>query len=90
MNRRSPERHADTNSHKPTAQSPVPGIPPPRLNSTPERKLPFFEDFNMEHSCSNVTASLMAYSASREPHKQGKSRTVNALTMNTPSCIYLG
>jgi len=44
----------------------------------------------MEHSCSNVTADLISFSAGSDQLEQLKSRNLNALSMNTPSCVYLG
>jgi len=71
-----------------------PGFPISKTESRPEsraeRKRPFVEDFNMEHSCSNVTAGLIAFSAASDPTEPGKSRNSSALTLNTPSCVYLG
>jgi hypothetical protein len=58
--------------------------------SRAERKRTFLEDFNMEHSCSNVTVALRAFSASSESGEQAKSRNPAVLSMNTPSCVYLG
>jgi hypothetical protein len=91
MNRRPPIRLAPHNPHKSGSQHAVAAA---RTESRPEsrsdRKQPFLEDFNMEHSCSNVTVALRAFSASSDPGEQSKSRSINALTMNTPSCIYLG
>jgi hypothetical protein len=58
--------------------------------SRAERKRTFLEDFNMEHSCSNLTVALRAFSASSESGEQAKSRNPAMLSMNTPSCIYLG
>jgi len=58
--------------------------------SSPEGKRPFVEDFNMEHSCSNVTVALRAFSAGSESGEPAKSRNPAVLSMNTPSCVYLG
>ena len=55
-----------------------------------ERERPFLEDFNMEHSCSNVTVALKAFSAGSDAGEQARSRNPAALSMNTPSCVYLG
>jgi hypothetical protein len=61
-----------------------------RFESKPERKRPFIEDFNMEHSCSNVTVALRAFSTTGDSLEQAKSRNPAILTMNAPSCVYLG
>ena len=64
--------------------------PEPRPESLSERKRPFLEDFNMEHSCSNVTVALRAFSAASESGEQARSRNPAALSINTPTCVYLG
>jgi hypothetical protein len=94
MIRRPPIRLAAQISLKPGGQHAGAQVSPVRPESRPEsrsdRKRPFLEDFNMEHSCSNVTVALRAFSVSSDPVEPGKSRSISALSTNTPSCIYLG
>jgi hypothetical protein len=94
MNHRSPIRRSSQALLKPAGrpEGPVISIPEPesRPESRTERKRTFVEDFNMEHSCSNVTVALRAFSAGSESGEQAKSRNPALLSMNTPTCIYLG
>jgi hypothetical protein len=94
MNHRSPIRRNTQISLKPAHRSEGSvfsmATPDSAPESMAERKRPFVEDFNMEHSCSNVTVALRAYSAASDAGEQGRSRNPAALSMNTPSCIYLG
>jgi hypothetical protein len=64
--------------------------PDSRPESRAEKNRPFLEDFNMEHSCSNVTVALRSFSAAGDPGEQAKLRNPAMLSMNTPSCVYLG
>jgi hypothetical protein len=41
----------------------------------------------MEHSCSNVTVSLRAFSDAQD---SATSRSRFAHSLNSPSCVYLG
>jgi hypothetical protein len=94
MKHRSPIRPSVEISLKPAGRpdGPVLSISKPesRTESTTEKKRPFVEDFNMEHSCTTVTVALIAFSAGSDAGEQAKSRNPAALSMNTPSCIYLG
>jgi hypothetical protein len=94
MNHRSPIRRSTQISLKPVGRPEGSAIsvskPESRPESRAERKRPFVEDFNMEHTCSNVTVALMAFSAGSDPGEQARSRNPALLSMNTPSCIYLG
>jgi hypothetical protein len=94
MKHRSPIRHSAQISFK-NAARPEGAVltiskPESRLETWAEKKRPFLEDFNMEHSCSNVTVALRGFSASSDSGDQAKSRNPAMLSMNTPSCIYLG
>ena len=53
-------------------------------------KQAFVEDFNMEHSCSNVTVKLMAFSAAAEAMESSASRNPYGSSINLPSCVFLG
>jgi hypothetical protein len=55
-----------------------------------ERKQPFLEDFNMEHSSSNVAVKLIAFSAAAEAMEAATPRSGYGSSTNLPSCIYLG
>jgi hypothetical protein len=44
----------------------------------------------MEHSCSNVTVKLKAFSAAAEAMDSSVSRNSYGTSMNLPSCVYLG
>ena len=50
----------------------------------------FVEDFNMEHSRSNVSVKLMAFSAPAEAMESGASRNSYGPSKTLPSCVYLG
>jgi hypothetical protein len=94
MKHRSPTRHSAQISLK-QASRPAGAVisismPDSRPEAWAEKQRPFLEDFNMEHSCSNVTVALRAFSAASEPGEQARSRNPAMLSMNTPSCIYLG
>jgi hypothetical protein len=54
-----------------------------RTNAKFTNSRTFVEDFNMEHSSSGVTVSLIT----REP---SVARSQNAYVVNSPSCVYLG
>lgn len=94
MKHTSPIRHPAQISLKPAgrSESSVLSISKPesRPESSVERKRPFVEDFNIEHSCSSVTVALKAFSAGSEIGEQSKSKNQAALSMNTPTCVYLG
>jgi hypothetical protein len=94
MKYQSPIRHSIEISLKPAARpdGPVLSISKPesRPEFTTEKKRTFVEDFNMEHSCSNVTVALKAFSTGTDAGEQSRSRNPTALSMNTPSCVYLG
>jgi hypothetical protein len=94
MKHKSPIRHSIEISLQPVGQPDGPFLsitrPESRTESTTEKKRPFVEDFNMEHSCSNVTVALIAFSAGSDAGEQARSRNPAALSMNTPSCVYLG
>jgi hypothetical protein len=49
----------------------------------------FLEDFNMEHSNSNIAVKLLAFSAAAEAMEAG-SRGSYAGAMPPPSCVFLG
>jgi hypothetical protein len=57
------------------------------IESRPEGKLGFLEDFNMEHSGSNVSVSFIAFSAAAEAVAK---RSANTASLSSPSCVYLG
>ena len=63
--------------------------PDSRPESRAEKNRPFLEDFNMEHSCSNLTVKLKAFSVAVEAMDSSASRNPHAST-NLPSCVYLG
>jgi hypothetical protein len=94
MKHRSPIRHSAQISLKQAGRLEGAILSNSKPESMPEsragRKRPFVEDFNMEHSCSNVIVALRAFSAGSESGEQAKSRNPALLSMNTPSCIYLG
>jgi hypothetical protein len=87
MNHRSPAQRA----HQP---APTAGAPPEtgahtstKAKSTGKTPQAFIEDFNMEHSCSNVTVSLRAFSDAAD---SSATRNKLAHSANSPSCVYLG
>ncbi|MGO9337538.1 MAG: hypothetical protein ACLPY1_08535 [Terracidiphilus sp.] len=94
MEHRSPNRHSAQISLQPAGRANAAMLSIAKSDSKPESrpemKRPFFEDFNMEHSCSNVAVVLRAFSAAGDSGEQNKLRNPAALSMNTPSCIYLG
>jgi hypothetical protein len=53
-------------------------------------KQAFVEDFNMEHSSSNVSVKLKAFSATAEAMESGASRNSYVPSKALPSCVYLG
>ncbi|HEY6848151.1 MAG TPA: hypothetical protein VI320_18365 [Terracidiphilus sp.] len=53
-------------------------------------KRAFVEDFNMEHSCSNITVKLKAFSAAAEAMDSSASRNSYGSSSSLPSCVYLG
>jgi hypothetical protein len=53
-------------------------------------KRAFVEDFNMEHSCSNITVKLKAFSAAVEAMDSSASRNSYGASIGLPSCVYLG
>jgi hypothetical protein len=53
-------------------------------------KRAFVEDFNMEHSCSNITVKLKAFSAAAEAMDSSVSRNSYGPSSSLPSCVYLG
>jgi hypothetical protein len=59
------------------------------IELNPSTKRAFVEDFNMEHSCSNLTVKLKAFSVAVEAMDSSASRNPHAST-NLPSCVYLG
>ena len=90
MNHRSVNRCAPHDSPRPTGRPEGNRISKTKLESKTERKLPFIEDFNMEHCCSGVTAALMAFSAGSDSAEPSASRKTQAHSMNPPTCVYLG
>jgi len=87
MNHRSPTQRAQhsaprTVTHpESTAQTNI------AVESSGKPRQAFVEDFNMEHSCSNVTVSLRAFSDAQD---SATSRSRFAHSLNSPSCVYLG
>jgi len=90
MKHKSPIRHSIEISLKPAGRPEGAVLSISRPESATAKKRTFVEDFNMEHSCSNVTVALKAFSAGSDAGEQARSRNPAALSMNTPSCVYLG
>jgi hypothetical protein len=90
MNHRSVNRRASQKSPRPADRPEGTGFSKNKLESKTERKQPFLEDFNMEHSCGNVTVALIAFSAAVDSMESGTSRNQHAYSVNVPSCVYLG
>jgi hypothetical protein len=57
------------------------------IETRPEGKLGFQEDFNMEHSGSTLSVSVFAFSAAAE---SGARKAANAPQFSSPNCVYLG
>ncbi|HEY1902685.1 MAG TPA: hypothetical protein VGG56_09660 [Terracidiphilus sp.] len=89
MNHRSVNRRASQKSPRQADRPEGTGFST-KLESKTERKQPFVEDFNMEHSCGNVAVALIAFSAAADSMESGTSRNQRAYSMNVPSCVYLG
>ena len=50
----------------------------------------FGEDFNLEHSFSIVTSTMIAFSPSSSTTDQPVARSTYAQDYRSPSCVYLG
>lgn len=100
MNHRIVNRRGTQNQPRPAGRPEGAGFSKAALESKGDGQQAFFEDFNMEHSCSNIAAGLMAFSARTESARAesartestdgGASRNPCGPPVNSPSCVYLG
>ena len=93
MNHRSGNRCATPSSSRQMGRAQGAGFSKTKLESRGEsmneRQRPFLEDFNMEHSFSGVTVTLISVSGS-DPKETGSPRNPYAHSMTSPNCVYLG
>jgi hypothetical protein len=90
MNHRSIDQRSTQNPLKPPSRTDGAIFSQAALESHGQSKQPFLEDFNMEHSCSNLAVALISFSVTAESMEAAKSRNPCALPTNSPSCVYLG
>jgi hypothetical protein len=90
MNHRSVNQRSNQNPLRATHRTDGAIFSNAGLESSSQKRQPFVEDFNMEHSCSNVAVALIAFSVSADSMEAAKSRNPFALPTNSPSCVYLG
>ena len=74
MKHKSPIRHSIEISLKPAGRPEGAVLSISRPESTTAKKRTFVEDFNMEHSFSGVTVTLVAVSAGSDPRETGSPR----------------
>jgi hypothetical protein len=87
MNHRSPTQRAHQPAPTAGAHAESKAHISTKAESVGKARQAFVEDFNMEHSCSNVTVSLRAFSDAAD---SATTRNKFAHSSNSPSCVYLG
>jgi hypothetical protein len=87
MNHRYAHRSATQISPSTNSRPETKSLSKCKTDSKREMNRPFIEDFNMEHSCSAVTVSLIAFSDSLE---SATTRNPYTQSASSPTCVYLG
>jgi len=89
-NHRSVNRLTIQSSHRAAGRPESTGFSRTASESKGEKKHTFAEDFNMEHSLSGVTVTVITISSGSDSAESGTVRSLYAESMNSPSCVYLG
>ena len=90
MNHRSANRSAAQRSSVQVSRSESATCSRIKPDSKRPREHSFFEDFNLEHSRSDVSIAVFARSAGADPAQPGQQRTADAREVRSPSCVYVG